>query len=292
MKNFLKLALSLVLIFAISSCDTQNKDNNKKTGENTKNSQETSSQNKEKSDPIVVKIGLMGSDTRVWDDVAKRVLESDNIKLELVSFSQYPIINDALVEKTLDLNAYQHQIYLDSYNSSKGTDLVGIGNTINAPLGIYSQKIKNVSEIKEGDTIAIPNDETNRGRALILLQSAGLIELKEDAGLKATQSEISKNPLNLIIEELDASQNARVLPDIAASIINSQIAVDGGFAPSKDAIYLEKVDESSKPYINIIVARKEDENNELYKKVVKAYQSEETKKIIEETTKGSQVPAW
>ena len=239
-----------------------------------------------------VKLGLVGDDTRVWDNVKER-LAKEGIELEYVKFTEYSQPNAALADGSIDLNAFQHQIFLDSYlQEHKDQELVSIGNTVNAPLGVYSKKIKDIKDLKEGDTVAIPSDPTNGGRALRLLQTAGLIKVDEAKGYKPTVSDIKKNKLNLKIQELDASQTARALDDVTASIINSGVAVDAGYTPSKDAIYLEPVDKSSKPYVNIIVARKKDAENATYKKIVEAYQTEDTKKVIEEVSKGSLLPAW
>lgn len=238
-----------------------------------------------------VKLGLIGDETRVWDSVRAR-LAKEGIEIEYVKFTDYSQPNAALADGSIDVNAFQHQIFLDSYNSEHKTDIVSIGNTINAPLGVYSEKIKDIKDIKEGATIAIPNDPTNGGRALRLLQSAGLIKVDEAKGYRPTVADIKENTLQLKIKELDASQTARALPDVDASIINSGVAVDAGFIPTKDAIYLEPVDEKSKPYVNVIAVRKEDENNEVYNKIVDVYQTEETKKVIEEVYKGSIIPAW
>lgn len=239
----------------------------------------------------VVKLGVVGANNEVWESVRDR-LKDENIDLELVEFSDYTQPNAALAEKEIDLNSFQHQIFLDNYNAEHKTDLVSIGNTVSAPLGIYADKIKDIKELKDGAEIAIPNDATNGGRALLLLQSAGLIKVDSSKKQTPTVNDITENKLNLKISELDAAQTARALKDVDASVINSGMAVDAGFVPSKDAIFLEPVNDTSKPYVNIIVARKEDENNETYKKIVEAYQSDETVKVIEETSKGSSIPAW
>ncbi|MGO2138614.1 MAG: MetQ/NlpA family ABC transporter substrate-binding protein [Leuconostoc mesenteroides] len=238
-----------------------------------------------------VKLGIIGEDTDVWDSVKER-LKDESIDLEYVKFTDYNQPNASLADGSTDINSFQHQFFLDNYNEEHGTDIVSIGNTVNAPLGIYSDKIESVDELKEGDEVAIPNDVTNGGRALLLLQSAGLLEIDPSKEQTPTVSDITDNPLNLKITELDASQTARVLTDVAASVINSGVAVDAKFVPSKDAIYLEPVDEKAKPYVNIIAVKKEDEDNEIYQKIVDVYQTEETAKVIEETSKGSRVPAW
>ena len=239
-----------------------------------------------------VKLGVVGSDTDVWDYVAKKVEKEDGIKIEIVKFTDYNQPNDALVNGDIDLNSFQHRIFLENYNKEKGSDLTPIADTVIAPLGIYSEKLEKPTDIKDGGTVVIPNDVTNQGRALVLLQTAGLIKLDEKAGNLGTVNDIKENPKNLKITPVDASQTARSLKDVDLSIINSGMAVDAGFVPNKDAKFLEPVNENSKPYINIIVSRKADKDNETYKKIIKAYQADDVKKVIEETSKGSSLPAW
>ncbi|HIY57504.1 MAG TPA: MetQ/NlpA family ABC transporter substrate-binding protein [Candidatus Tetragenococcus pullicola] len=242
-------------------------------------------------EPVTVKIGVVGDDTRVWDTVKDRLVD-DGIELEFVKFTDYSQPNVALDNGDIDLNSFQHQYFLDNFNEEHGTDLVTIANTVNAPLGIYSEKIKDISELADGAKVAIPNDVTNGGRSLLLLQTAGLIKVDEDKQQAPTVSDITENPKNLDITELDAAQTARTLQDVDVSVINSGMAVDAGFVPTQDAIYLEPVDDTSRPYVNIIVTRKEDEDNEIYQKIVDTYQTDETAKKIEETSKGSSIPAW
>ena len=241
---------------------------------------------------VKVKLGIMsGANEEVWEDIESR-LEKEGIDLELVTFTEYTQPNAALADGSIDVNAFQHHIFLENYNKEHKTELVAIGNTFNSPLGIYSQKIKELSELKEGATIAIPNDPTNGGRALRLLQTAGLITVDEAKGYSPTVSDIKENKLNLKIKELEASQTARALPDVDASIINGNFAVEAGLIPTEDSIYIEPVDETSKPYVNLIAVRKEDEDNKVYNKIVEVYQTEETAKKLEEVFKGSYIPAW
>jgi D-methionine transport system substrate-binding protein len=278
MKKILSFGLSAIALLVLATgC-------NSKTGESTAKDSTT----KER---VTVKLGLIGADTDVWDDVQAR-LKDEGIDLEYVKFTEYSQPNTALANGDIDLNSFQHQYFLDNFNAEHGTEIVSIGNTVNAPLGIYSDKIKDVKELKEGDQVAIPNDVTNGGRALLLLQTAGLIKVNPDKAQAPTVSDITENKLNLEIVELEASQTARALQDVAASVINSGMAVDAGFVPTTDAIYLEPVDDTSRPYVNIIAARKEDADNEVYQKVVAAYQTDETIKVIEATSKGSSIPAW
>lgn len=271
MKKFVKLSVLLLAVLGVAAGCSK--------GEAKKEESQT------------VKLGVIGDDTDVWDDVQKR-LKEEGINLEYVKFSDYNQPNSALADGSIDINSFQHQFFLDNYNKEHGTDLISIGNTVNAPMAIFSEKIKDISELKDGAEVAIPNDVTNGGRALLLLQNAGLIKVDEKAELTPTVSDITENKKNLKITELDASQTARALQDVDLSIINSGVAVDAGFDPTEDSIFQEPVDETSKPYVNIIVVKKEDEDNEVYQKVVDAYQTDETKKVIDETSKNTSFPAW
>lgn len=244
------------------------------------------------SETTKVKIGVVGTnEEEIWKHVKEKVA-SDGIDLEIVVFSDYNLPNDALANGDIDLNAFQHYIFLDSYNTERNSDLTVIGETFISPLGLYSQKVESVEEIKEGDTIAIPNDPTNGGRALLLLQSAGLITVDPSKGDTPTVNDITENKLGLTISELDASQTARSLPDVAAAVINGGIAVDAGLVPSTDSIFLEKLTATSKPYINVIVARAEDKDNEVYLKIVDAFRQDDTAAVIEEVTSGACIPIW
>ena len=238
-----------------------------------------------------VKLGVVGDNTDVWDDVSKR-LKKEGITIKYVKFTDYTTPNTALADGSIDANAFQTEIFLDAYNKEANTDLTPIGLTVIAPLGIYSDKIKDVSELKKGDTVTIPNDATNNGRALLLLQSAGVLTVDKKAGQTPTLADVTSNPLELNIKEVDAAQTARSLPDVDVAIINSGMAVDAGLTPSKDAIYLEPVSDGSRPYVNVIAVKKENKDKEVYKKIVEAYQTEQTKKVIDETSKGSSKAAW
>lgn len=241
-------------------------------------------------DEDTIRLGVIGEDNEVWEFVAEK-LKDEDINLEIVSFSEYSQPNRALADGDIDLNSFQHRIFLENFNEEFDTDIVPIADTNIAPLGIYSEKINNVSDIKEGDQISIPNDVTNGGRALILLQSAGLIEVNSDAGITPTIDDITDNPLDLDIVELDASQTARSLGDVTAAIINSGIAVDAGFSPNDDSIFLEPVNDDSEPYVNIIAANADDDR-EVFDKIIEAYQSEDTLEVIDESSKGSLIPVW
>ena len=278
MKKFLKLfTVALVAVIALTGCGSKDSSNG-----------DSGSADANK----VYKVGVVGTNEETyWLDVQKRLAE-EGVNIEIVVFTDYNTPNDALAAGDLDLNAFQHYIFLDSYNADKGTDLVAIAETIRAPLGIYSNKIKDISELQDKATVAIPNDATNGGRSLILLQSAGLLSLDPAAGLSPTVNDIIDNPKNLVIQELDASQTPRALDDVDISIINGGMAADAGLYPQKDAIYLEEINEASQPYINIIAARQDNKDNPDFQKIIAVFQTDETAAIIAEASNGANIPAW
>lgn len=289
MKNLKKIALGLSLVLTLTGCGNKKEDTNSNSSpSNQAKSEDRFAYAKE------IKIGVCGEKNEVLEDVAKRFEKDTGKKIKIVTFSDYNQPNEALNSGDIDINSFQHKKFLEDYNKSHKTDIVSVGDTLLAPMGIYSDKIKDVKEIKDGDKIAIPNDPTNGARALFLLQSAGLIEVEGKEGDAITIDNIKKNPKNLEIIELDASQTARNLTEVAASVINSGMAVDAGFIPTQDSIYLEDKDDPAKAiYVNIFAARKEDKDSKTLENFVKNYyQTEETKKLIEKETKGSEIPAW
>jgi len=295
-KRILALSTAAVLALSLTACGSSQKAEETTaaaaadtTAAGSEAAADTTAASGEKT---VIKVGVVGENNEQWDPVIEK-LAAENIDLELVKFSDYPLPNRALNDGEIDLNAFQHKAYFEDDCKNNGYDLTIIGDTIIAPLGIYSNKIKDVSEIKDGDIIAIPNDATNGGRALKLLESAGLIKVDPAAGYTPTKKDITENPLNLDIKEVEAANTASLLPDVAAAVINGGHALDNGLNPNEDAIYLETVEEGSdNPYVNIIVARTADKDNELYKKVVDAYRSPEVAEVIKEVYKGAYTPTW
>ena len=276
-KLFVAAAAALTLA-ACGAAQTSNSGNNSST--------------EAKKEVKQVKLGVNAGNQDVWNDVIARLKEKEGIAVELVEFTDYVQPNQALENGDVDLNAFQTIIYLERFNKEQGTHIKPIGYTVIAPMGVYSKKIKNVSELKDGDTIAIPEDTSNNSRALRLLHAAGVIKLKDPSNTLATKDDIVENPKNIQIKELPAGQTARALDDVAASLINNGFAVEAGFQPTKDAIFIEEITDSSKPYYNVIAVKEGNENNEVYKKVVEYYQTEQTAKKIEEVTKGASVPVW
>src|SRR5699024_6743791 len=237
-------------------------------------------------DVKVVKIGVTGTDGDQWN-VLEELAKEEGIEIELVEFSDYTLPNNALANGDIDLNSFQHIAFLSQFAKENKLDIVPLGSTVMAPLGIYSEKIEDISELKEGDKVAVPDDPSNLGRSLRLLETAGLITLKEGTGLFCDTTAIEENPKNLDIIPMVAQQTPRVLEDVAVSLINNGIAGQAGFDPAKDPIYLEDGhDENALPYVNVFASRAEDADNETYLKIVELYQSEAVSKAIEEETKG------
>ncbi len=238
-----------------------------------------------------VKVGVIGAKHELWDKIQEN-LKAENIEIEIVEFTDYNTPNKALDAGDIDLNSFQHHIFFDDFNEANGTDLESIGDTFLSPIGIYSDKYAAPAEIQDGDQIAIPDDPTNLGRALKVLEAAELITLKDPADLAPTKEDIVDNPKNLEIVEVDAAQIARNLQDVGAAIINTDFAVDAGFSPADDAIFLEPVTDASQPYYNLIAARAEDKDNAVYKRIVEEYQSQEIGDLMIEIYDGAQFPVW
>ena len=236
-----------------------------------------------------LKVGVTPGPHAQIMEVVKKVAEKDGLKIQIVEFSDYIQPNVALNQGDIDINSFQHLPYLENMVKDRKYDLVMLAKTFTFPMGIYSKKIKSIKDLKDGATVAIPNDPTNGGRALILFEKAGLIKLKPGLGHKASVVDIVENPRKFKIRELEAAQIPRTLEDMEIAAINTNYAMSAGLVPAKDALILE---DSSSPYANILAVRSKDKDNPLYKKFLKAYQSEEVKKFVTEQFKGSVIVAW
>jgi D-methionine transport system substrate-binding protein len=231
-----------------------------------------------------LKVGVTaGPHAQIFEQV-KKVAEKDGLKIQIVEFSDYIQPNAALAAGDLDANAYQHKPFLDQQVRDRGYKIVSAGYTVNFPIGIYSKKVKSLKDLKEGARFGIPNDPTNGGRVLLLLQEKGLIKLKPEAGLKATPLDVIENPKKIKFVELDAAQLPRALDDLDASAVNTNFALSAGLNPAKDAIALEA---AKSPYVNLLAVREQDKDKPWVAKLVKAYQSEEIRKFIQTEFKGS-----
>ena len=216
-------------------------------------------------------------------------LKEKGITLEIVEFNDYVQPNIALNDKELDANFFQHEPYLNDFiKEHKDVKLKNAGGVHIEPMGVYSKKIKDLKELSDGATVSIPNDPTNGGRSLLLLQKAGLLKLKDGVNETATVQDIAENPKNLQIQEVEAAQLPRTLEDVDISIINTNFAMNADLNPMKDALFIE---DKTSPYVNIVAVR-EDENRDEIKALVTSLQSDKVKKFIEDTYKGAIVPAF
>ena len=225
-------------------------------------------------------------------EVVKDKLAEEGYTLEIVEYNDYILPNRAVSEGEIDANYFQHISYLNNYNEENETDLVSAGSIHYEPFALYPGKTASIDSLADGAKIAVPNDGTNEGRALKLLEAEGLIELDPDAGFLATKLDIVKNPKNLEIVEMEAAQLPRVLTDVDMAVINGNYAIDAGLNLS-DAIAVEADDsEAAEAYANVVAVKKGNENSDKIKALVAALQSEEVRKFMEETYGGAVVPLF
>lgn len=219
----------------------------------------------------------------------KPALAEQGVELDVKVFTDYVQPNIQVAEERLDANFFQHQPYLDEFNKGRGTELVSVAGVHIEPFGAYSDKHTSLDALPEGANVVIPNDATNGGRALLLLDKAGLITLKDGAGITATVKDIVENPKKLQIRELEAATLPRVLTQVDLALINTNYALEAGLNPTKDALIIEGNDS---PYVNILVARPDNKDSAAMQKLAKALQSDEVKQFIDEKYKGAVVPAF
>lgn len=241
-----------------------------------------------------VTIGVMAGDKNedeIWKSVIKTAKDEYGITLKTKKFTDYLQPNKALTSGDIDLNAFQNYPFLANWNDQYKTDIVSIGDTWTTPLRIYSDKYKNVSDIKSGDQIIVSNDPTNENRGIHLLAEAGLIKVKDTT--KATPKDITSNPKNLKVTPVDASQTASSLtdPTIGASVINTNFAKSAKL-DVESAIYIEKLNKDSQQYFNFIAANKKDKDKKIYKDVVKSLQTNKTKSLVKKFYGTAQITVW
>ncbi|EFP97200.1 MetQ/NlpA family lipoprotein [Vibrio caribbeanicus] len=241
-------------------------------------------------DVNTIKVGVMAGAEAQVAEVAAKVAKNDyGLNVELVTFTDYVTPNAALDDGSVDINAFQHKPYLDQQIVDRGYKLSIAGNTFVYPIAGYSKQVKSVDEIQNGARIAVPNDPTNLGRSLILLEQQGLINLRKDVGLLATVRDITSNPKNLSIVELEAAQLPRSLDDVALAVINTTYASSIDLTPQKDGIFVE---DKESPYVNLIVARQSNVDSDNVKNFVKAYQTDEVYNAASAIFKGGVVKGW
>ncbi len=267
-KFFLKISGILVMLLTFQSCTSSN----------------NSSQQ--------LRVGVQSGPELKLAEAAKKVAKDKyNLDVELVVFTDYVMPNEALNQKDIDVNVFQTRPYLEDQSKSRGYQLEVIGNTFVYPMAGYSKKIKDIKELKKGNVVVIPNDPTNLGRALLLLQQVGLIKLKEGTGLTPTQLDIVENALDIQILELEAPQIPQTLDDdkVTVAIINNNFAASNNLIAGRDGVFVENV---NSPYVNIVVSRKDNKDDAKVQQFLKSYQSDEVLKAADEEFKGGAIKGW
>lgn len=237
----------------------------------------------------ILKVGVTAGPHAEIMDVVKKVAEKDGLQIQIVEFNDYIQPNVALNQGDIDVNSFQHQPYLENIVKDRKFELSLLAKTVIFPMGIYSKNVKNLADLPEKAIVAIPNDPTNGGRALLLLEKLNLIKLKSGVGFTAAVTDVIENPKNIILRELDAAQIPRSLADMDIAAINTNYALTAGLVPSKDAIALE---DANSPYANILAINNKNKNDPALQKFVKAYHSDEVKNFIQDKFKESVSITW
>lgn len=274
------IALLITFTFVLAGCGS----NNGSGSANNVNNADTAAK------PVVIKVGASPKPHAEILEYIKPQLAKEGIDLQIILFNEYVQPNLATESGDIDANFFQHAPYLESFTKEHNiSDLVSIAKVHIEPMGVYSKKVTNLDQLQNDTTITIPNDPSNSGRALALLEKAGLIKLKEGVGIKGTVQDITANSKQFKIVLIDAAQLPRTLNDVAASVINTNFALEGGLNPMKDALLIEDKDS---PYANILVVKKDKENDPNIQKLVKALNSSDLKEFIQDQYAGSVVPAF
>lgn len=242
----------------------------------------------------VLKLGVLGERNIEYEDAIKRYEKDTGKKIELVRFNDYNQPNDALKNGDIDLSSFATYIFIEDYNKNQNADFTYLADTIISPMGVYSQKIKDIGEVPEGGKIAIPVEVSNNSRALYILESAGVIKIKEGSGDFISLDDIVENPKNIEFVELPADQVSRALEDVDAALINSDMAMEAGLSPTEDSIFLEDPEnERAKNFINVIAVKENNKDNKDIKNFIENYYlTDETKKVIEDEYKGAVIPIF
>lgn len=241
-------------------------------------------------DSNVLKVGAMaGPEAEVIEIVKTIAKDKYNLDIEIVTFTDYVTPNRALEEGSIDVNAFQHKPYLDAQIEQRGYDITAVASTFVYPIAAYSTSIKHIDELKEGNKIAVPNDPTNLGRSLLLLEQQGIITLKAGAGINATELDITANPFGIEIIKLEAALLARNLQDVTLAVINTTFATKIGLSPTKDGIFVEN---KESPYVNLIVARNDNKDSEQVKQFIAAFQTQEVYDKANKLFNNAVVKGW
>ena len=283
MKKLLALAMALTLCLGLAACGGDTADAGTDTTDDAAQTGET----------VTLRVGATPAPhEEILEQVVDNLAEQ-GITLEIVPYTDYNTPNTAVEEGEDDANYFQHITYMENFNAEHGTHLVSAGAIHYEPMGIYAGKSTSLDEIPDGAVIAVPNDATNEGRALLLLQDLGIITLSEDAGLEATKNDIVENPHNIELQEMEAAMLPQTIDEVDFSIINSNYALQAGLDPTTDALASEDANsEAAQAYANVIAVKEGNENNEAIQALVAALQSDEIREFIETNYNGSVVPMF
>jgi len=279
-KKFLSLALALVLSLSLAACGS------KKEEAPAAAPAETPA---ETTEPVVLNVAASSTPHAEILEQVVDVLAEQGIDLQIHEYGDYVVPNTAVEEGEEDANYFQHIPYLESFNEKEGTHLVSVAGIHIEPMGVYAGKTASLEELPDGAEIAVPNDPTNEGRALLLLEAQGLIKLADSSNLEATPNDIVENPKNLTFKELEAAMIPNAVDEVDLSVINVNYALEAGFNPTEDALAIEDADS---PYVNIVAVKEGNENNPAVLALVEALQSDTVRDFINETYGGAVVPAF
>ena len=279
-KKFLSLALALVLSLSLAACGS------KKEEAPAAAPAETPA---ETTEPVVLNVAASSTPHAEILEQVVDVLAERGIDLQIHEYGDYVVPNTAVEEGEEDANYFQHIPYLESFNEKEGTHLVSVGGIHIEPMGVYAGKTASLEELPDGAEIAVPNDPTNEGRALLLLEAQGLIKLADSSNLEATPNDIVENPKNLTFKELEAAMIPNAVDEVDLSVINVNYALEAGFNPTEDALAIE---DANSPYVNIVAVKEGNENNPAVLALVEALQSDTVRDFINDTYGGAVVPAF
>lgn len=296
MKKITSLLLVSILLGALlTGCGTKKDDATNTSTNDTTTNTETENESIEDKELIEIIVGasIEPHATILNSDAVKNSLAEQGYSIKVVEYTDYILPNVATTDGSLDANFFQHTPYLNDYNEKNSTTLKAVANVHFEPLGIYGGKTTTLEEVADGAQIAVPNDATNEARALLLLEKAGLIKLKENIGLDATKNDILENPKNLDIVEIEAAQTVKVLQDVDFAVVNGNYALAEGLSASEDGLLVEDtLSDAANTFANIIVVKEGNEESDKTKALILAITSEETKAFIEAQWKGAVVPVF
>ena len=271
------LALGAILAFGLAGCGAQGSSSDKSAGSD---------------DKTITVAATPSPHAEILNDAVKPLLEKEGYTLEVKEFTDYVQPNTVTEEGEVDANYFQHITYLNNFNEEKGTHLVSVADVHYEPFGLYPGKTKSLDALADGATVAVPNDATNEARALLLLQDAGLITLKDDAGINATTNDIVSNPKNLQFKEVEAATVPNIVADVDIACINGNYAIPAGFKTA-DALATESATSlAAEAYANVLVVKDGNQDSDKIKALVKALTSDEVRTYINDTYAGAVVPVF